>query len=133
MPTYNETTDAAASAATVYSMAVGTTFGGRITAGDHDYVAITLAAGQTYTFSMVSTGAGSAHSGDPYLTLRNSAGTALASDDDSGPDTNATFTYTATTAGTYYLDAQGSSRRAAHCRAGAARRASSDAKSRLSR
>jgi serralysin len=87
-------------------MGVGTTFGGTITAGDHDFVAVNLAAGQ-YTFSMVATGASTSHMNDTILSLRNSAGVLIATDDDSGPGYNSTLTVTIATAGTYYLDAQG--------------------------
>jgi serralysin len=107
MPTINETTDAAGSTATTYTLAVGSTFGGAITAGDHDFVRITLTAGQTYTFSMIGTGAGTANFPDTYLTLRNSAGVSLATDDDNGPGRSSILTFTVTTTGTYYLDAQG--------------------------
>lgn len=67
---------------------------------DRDLFAIQLMAGQSYTFNL--TGAAGS---DTYLRLLNANGTQLALDDDSGPGTNARITFTAQTAGTYYLEA----------------------------
>ncbi len=101
-----ETTDAAGSTATAYTLAIGKTAQGQVsTKGDHDWFKVNLVAGQTYTFAMVATGVTTTRLDDTYLALRNSGGTQIASDDDAGPGTNSTITFTATTSGTYYLDA----------------------------
>lgn len=101
-----ETTDAAASTATTYSLAIGKTAQGQVgTTGDHDWFKVDLVAGQTYTFALVATGVTTVNLDDAYLVLRNSAGTQLAADDDAGPGRNSTITFTATTTGSYYLDA----------------------------
>ncbi len=76
-------------------------------AGDHDWFAVTLAASTRYQFDLIgSTGAGGSL-GDPYLYgLRNAAGALIAGtiDDDSGDGTNSRVLFTATTAGTYFVD-----------------------------
>ena len=106
MPDIIETSDAAAGIATTYSMALGQTVQGNVdSGGDHDWYAIDLVAGQTYTFGIVGTGLSTSHLHDPYLRLKNSGGTEVASDDDGGPGYNSTITYTAATNGTYYIDA----------------------------
>lgn len=72
-------------------------------AGSHDRYAVTLQAGQAYTFALVGTGA--TNLVDPYLRLTDAAGNVVASNNDAAPDRNAWFTYTPSAAGTYYLDA----------------------------
>ena len=74
--------------------------------GDHDWYQITLVAGQTYTFSTIfSTGIS-----DTILTLRDSAGVQLATNDDANA-TNGYYrseiTFTATSSGSYFLDVSG--------------------------
>lgn len=97
------TDDYAGSTATTGAIAVGGTVTGNIEIGDdRDWFRVTLTAGVTYRIDL--TGGTLA---DPLLYVRNSSGTALVSDDDSGPGLNATLTYTPTTTGTYYFDAQG--------------------------
>ena len=100
-----EGADAPATTATTYELTIGDTAYGRIaTAGDHDWIAVDLVAGQTYTFALV--GTGSTNLLDPKLKLWGTDGvTLIRSDDDSLPNLNATFTYTATTTGTRWLDA----------------------------
>ncbi|MBW8298732.1 MAG: M10 family metallopeptidase C-terminal domain-containing protein [Hydrogenophaga sp.] len=61
-----------------------------------------MTAGQTYTFALVGTGGNGLD--DAYLRLRNSAGAEIRYDDDGGPGSNSTITFTAATSGTYYLD-----------------------------
>lgn len=72
------------------------------TLGDHDWYAVTLTAGTTYT---IQTNIIAGSNPDTFLTLRNSAGTSLASDDDGGDSTFSVLNFTATTTGTYYIDA----------------------------
>jgi subtilisin family serine protease len=69
---------------------------------DHDWFKITLTAGQTYTFNQNAINGSSL---DSFLALRNSAGTLLASNDDSNGSRNSEILFTASSTGTYYLDA----------------------------
>ena len=96
----SETSDAAASSATGYTMAAGDTFSGTLgTTGDRDWVAVTMTAGSTYDISLI----GGTLS-DPYLRLYNSNGTLVSeNDDDDGLDSG--LSYTASTSGTYYIAA----------------------------
>ncbi|PZV38550.1 M10 family metallopeptidase C-terminal domain-containing protein, partial [Mesorhizobium kowhaii] len=106
MPNVTETTDAAASTATSYTLAVGQTATGHLSsAGDHDWYRVHLVAGQTYTFAEVGEGALGDNVRDTYLSLMNAAGTLITADDDSGPGYNSTITYTATTTGDYFINA----------------------------
>ncbi|UVO51893.1 pre-peptidase C-terminal domain-containing protein [Sphingomonas sp. SUN019] len=73
--------------------------------GDHDIFAISLTAGQRVTLNL-NTAATSGLS-DPLLSVRNAAGSVLATNDDFGGSRNSQITLTAQTAGTYYLDAGG--------------------------
>ncbi|HEV2745698.1 MAG TPA: pre-peptidase C-terminal domain-containing protein [Allosphingosinicella sp.] len=74
--------------------------------GDKDVFAVTLTAGQNYTFDLRGSAGGGGTLGDPVLELRNSAGTLLAANDDfNGLDSRIIFT--ATASGTYYLTAAG--------------------------
>jgi serralysin len=71
------------------------------TLGDHDWYRVTLVAGTTYTIQTSSDGSGT----DAFLNLRDAAGTLISSDDDAGDGVNSLITFTATTTGTYYIDA----------------------------
>ena len=75
-----------------------------------DWYAVTLTAGIQYQFDLIGAGGEGASAGltlvDPSLLLRNSAGTFLASDDDSGLVHNSRIFYIPSTTGTYFLDAQ---------------------------
>jgi hypothetical protein len=73
--------------------------------GDHDWYRISLTAGQQITISLSGTATGGVP--DPYVDIRNSAGTVLAWNDDSGSSLNSKLVFTATTSGTYYIDAGG--------------------------
>jgi len=97
-----ETSDAASSTSTGYTMAVGDTFSGTLTSTDSDYVRITLVEGRTYTFTMDGLGAPAP---DTYLYLRNASGESVTFNDDGGEGTNSLIVHTATQSGTYYLDA----------------------------
>lgn len=105
-PDVAETTDAAASTSIAYSLQVGETYRGTIdSAGDHDYIAVTLEAGKSYTISMVGTGALSQQLNDTLLRLRDAGGVQIAESDDHGSDLNSTITITPSTTGTYYINA----------------------------
>ncbi len=71
------------------------------TIGDHDWYRVTLTAGTTYTIQTSSNGSGT----DAFLNLRDSNGALLVSDDDSGDSVNSLISYTATSSGTYFIDA----------------------------
>lgn len=71
--------------------------------GDSDWYRITLAAGQTYTFSTI---LGSLR--DSILILRDASGAVIAQNDDANASQLfSEITFTAPTAGTYYLDVTG--------------------------
>ena len=109
MAEIREIADAAASTATGYSVVIGDTFDGRIGSnGDHDWVRVSLEAGQTYVFTLYGRGGQTAGVDDPFLALRSSTGSVITSNDDvSAADQNyfSEITYTATSTGVYYLDA----------------------------
>lgn len=110
-------TDAAASTGTTARVQAGGVFYGRIENGDDkDWIAVNLVKGQTYTMTLQSDGAAALT--DPYLILRNSAGVAVASNDDTAladnvfdldenTDRDSSITFTARYTGTYYLAARG--------------------------
>ncbi|WP_103332917.1 M10 family metallopeptidase [Pseudotabrizicola formosa] len=99
--------DVPASVATSARVAVGDTFTGSLTAGDRDWVAVGLTAGQAYVFTAFGTGGGVGLS-DPQLVLRDVSGTSVAFNDDAEAD-NATsmLRFTPLTSGTYFLDVGG--------------------------
>ncbi|TRU26792.1 MAG: peptidase S8 [Microcystis aeruginosa Ma_QC_B_20070730_S2] len=70
--------------------------------GDTDWFRVNLVAGTTYQFRQNRTTLG-----DPFLTLRNSVGGFITSNDDGGGNLNSLITYTATSSGTHFLDARG--------------------------
>lgn len=97
--------DYAATTATVGRLTVGGSTTGNIeAAGDNDWFAITLTAGTNYTFNLNSGANGGL--GDTYLSLYNAGGTLITANDDTN-GLNSQITYTATTSGTYFLDARG--------------------------
>jgi serralysin len=104
-PSFTETTDAAGSVATTYSLAAGQSYLGTFGAnGDVDFYRVNLTAGQTYSF--VLTGVGTNNVRDPVLTLYGADGTTVIATNDNGlPGENSLITYTATTTGTFYLGA----------------------------
>jgi hypothetical protein len=96
--------DQAASGATTGSIATEQTRSAFVgVAGDHDWFRTTLSAGTTYIFTQ--NGSGATPLGDPFLRVRNSAGTQVAFDDDSGGNRNSRISFTPTSTGTYFLDA----------------------------
>ena len=101
--TVSETTDAASSTSTAYSMSVGDSFNGTVSSnGDRDWVAITLTAGESYDIAL---NGGSLS--DPYLRLYDSSGNLIGYNDDGGPGLNSAMSYNATSTGTYYVSAGG--------------------------
>src|SRR5262245_53051644 len=75
------------STGTTFSVSSGSSVRGYVNSnGDQDWYAVTLTAGQTYTFALSGFGTGALSDG--YLRLLNSSGTEIANDDDSGPLAN---------------------------------------------
>lgn len=94
--------DYAGTTATTGALTAGGSVTGNIeTVGDNDWFRITLTAGTSYRFDLR---AGTLH--DPYLTLLNSGGTSLATNDDTSTSLDSQLTYTPTTTGVYYLSAK---------------------------
>lgn len=106
----NEAGDAANSTATTARLSINDTFTGTIgSAGDSDWIAVTLVAGQTYVFTAYGSG-GLGGLSDPQLYLRNGSGVQVAFNEDAEPaagNFNSMIRYTAPTSGTYYLDVRG--------------------------
>ncbi len=69
--------------------------------GDHDWFKITLSSGSVYRFDQI---APTGSNLDAYLTLLDSTGRQISSNDDGGVFQDAHITYTATRTGIYYLD-----------------------------
>ena len=91
----------AASTATTGTISIGGSVNGTIeTAGDHDWLRVTLTAGQSYVFSTEAIVGGNV---DTVLYVRDASGNALAFNDDSS-GTYSKIRFTATTSGTYYID-----------------------------
>jgi len=71
--------------------------------GDHDWFKIQLTAGKNYVFNLNKVGGTGL--ADPLLNLRNSTGTIISTNDDANGSINSQINFTATTTGTYFLDA----------------------------
>ncbi|MGI3187265.1 Hint domain-containing protein [Nioella aestuarii] len=111
--TFTEAADAAASTSTTASMEVGDYYHGSISGGGDisDWIAVELTAGQEYTIALAGTGALTDNLRDPLLTIRDSGGTSIQTNDDiSSPNGYyySTVTFTAGSTGTYYIDVQSS-------------------------
>lgn len=88
---------------TTARVVVGGSFSGGIDfAGDEDWVAVSLSAGQSYAFRL-----DGVTLSDPLLGLFSSAGVLLDIDDDSGGSTNSLIQFVPTATGTYFLAAAG--------------------------
>ena len=70
------------------------------TLGDRDWFAIELEAGKSYVFELTG-----ATLEDPFLSLNDSTGATIITDDDGGDGLNSRIAYTAANTETYYLDA----------------------------
>ncbi len=111
MPTLTETTDAAASTATTYSMSVGDYFHGEIAGGadTSDWIRVDLVAGQQYTIALAGLGALTDNLRDTYLRIRDSGGTLVFENDDISTGDGyyySTVTFTAGSTGSFYVDVQ---------------------------
>ena len=88
--------DYAASTSTTGTVSVGGSKTGNIeAAGDTDWFKITLVAGQTYRFDTEGSPTGQGTLADTYMRIRDSGGTSLALDDDSGSGLNSQIVFTA--------------------------------------
>ena len=103
--------DLAADASTAGTIAVGGSVQGAIdSAGDVDWFAVTLEAGETYRLDLAGKPTADGTLADPYLNgVYNSDGKIIAgtSDDDGGTGNNSRVTFTPTESGTYYVSAGG--------------------------
>lgn len=103
---FRENFDAADGRSTSYRMSEGDTFRGTLSSyGDRDWVAISLEAGETYTFDLSGSAGGGGTLRDPYLRLHSSDGAQVRFNDDSGPGLDSSLTYTPTSSGTFYINA----------------------------
>ncbi|WP_292995946.1 pre-peptidase C-terminal domain-containing protein [Nitrosomonas sp.] len=102
------TDDFPATIATTGVVNIGESATGSIeVSGDQDWFQVSLVAGQTYQFRLNS-GSVSGLS-DPYLTLYNASGSALASNNDGSGSLNSLIMYTASESGIYFLGARANS------------------------
>lgn len=102
-----EGSDAPDSFSTPYSMQVGGTFLGTLTAGldSTDWVAITLTEGQGYQIRLSGLDGGGGSLSDPFLRVYDSNDIDLTYNDDSGVGLDALISFLAPTTGTYYISA----------------------------
>ncbi|MES1200483.1 MAG: pre-peptidase C-terminal domain-containing protein [Pseudomonadota bacterium] len=101
----NPPTEVPGNTATTYALNLGDTAVSSVdVAGDDDWYRVQLVAGQSYAFTMV--GSGGAALEDPYLELHDSAGQLISLDDDGGPGRTSLLRFTATSSGTYYINAR---------------------------
>lgn len=90
--------------ATTATIGVGQIVSGTLeTAADHDWYRVSLTAGQSVTIAVY--GAGTNPVTDTDLTLYDSSGAAVATNDDNGGSTDAKVIFTPTTSGVYFIDA----------------------------
>ena len=98
--------DYAGSTATTGTVSVGGSKSGNIeTADDTDWFKVTLTAGTTYRFDVLGADTGNGTLANPFMRVRDSAGTSLVFDDDSGIGLDSQTTYTPTSSGTYFVSA----------------------------
>lgn len=102
----NEGGDVPNNDSTTISMVSGGSYVGRLeTVGDRDWIKIELEAGQRYQINLTGTGADALD--DPLVRLYDAAGNLLATNDDInlGIVLDSQLGFTATTSGTYYIEA----------------------------
>ncbi len=95
---------------TTATLTFGGTYNGEIeTAGDEDWIAVTLQAGVTYAIQMTGSTIGHGTLVDPFIKgLYDASGTSLNRfDDDGAGSRNSQLVFTPTTTGTYYVSAGG--------------------------
>ncbi len=97
--------DTAGDTSTTVVLSPGETIAGALEeAGDTDWYAVNVEAGQNYDFSL--TRAGDTSIEDPYLILYDVTGNPIAFDDDGGEDRDAAISYQATTTGRVFISAE---------------------------
>ena len=90
---------------TTVTLAVGGSLTGTISpANDSDWYRMTLSTGVTYVINLQGAATNQGTHPDPVIVVRNSAGTQLFQDDDSGVGFNALLTFTVPSAGTYFAE-----------------------------
>ena len=104
--TYTEVGDATGGTTTTYTASIGDTFEGQISSGgDQDWVAVNLVSGKSYVFWVRGTDGSLLGLSDTTLSVHNSAGVELASNDDASNSIYfSAIQLTATTTGTYYIN-----------------------------
>ncbi|SOC06423.1 M10 family metallopeptidase C-terminal domain-containing protein [Rhodobacter maris] len=104
-----ETTDAAATPITSYTLAIDDTIDGTISnASDTDWFKVTLDAGESYVAMVWGTGGDSVALTDTVLSVYNANGTLIASNDDASEYTRfSLINFTAATSGSYYVAVSG--------------------------
>ena len=107
--TDTDTDSVGASISTASSVSVGSSVTGRINfAQDADWYAITLAEGSQYTISLQGSETSAGTLVDPVLSLLDSSGTFIVSNDDEVPTTfNSLLNYTPSTSDVYYISTHG--------------------------
>lgn len=97
--------DYPASAATTGTVAVNGSASGTLeTVDDQDWFRIDLDANHLYRIDLLGATSGHGTLSDPYLYLRNDAGTLVAWDDDAGGGLNSRLTFRAPADGTWFID-----------------------------
>ncbi|MFO1200434.1 MAG: Ig-like domain-containing protein [Burkholderiaceae bacterium] len=100
------TDDYAASSSTTGGVAAGGSATGSVeTAGDRDWFAVNVVAGTQYVFELKGSPTGDGTLADPSLKLLTSGGSTIASNNDSGGSANSRIEWTASSTGTFYLEA----------------------------
>ena len=101
---YANGVDVPGDASTTKSISVGESVVDELeVVGDTDWFRIELTAGQSISISLSGTGANPV--ADTYLRIYNASGVELARNDDGGDGLNSLMRFTATTSGTYYIEA----------------------------
>lgn len=99
-----EGSDAAANQFTAYGIDPGDTFEGTLSsAGDRDWIAVTLEAGTSYGIAIDAYYSGGGGLRDSYLRIYDANGSFLNSNDDGGPGLDSALEFTATSSGTYFV------------------------------
>lgn len=100
----SEVSDAADDLSTDYAIGISESFSGELeTAGDRDWIAITLEEGVEYTISQHGYWGGTGTLRDGYMRLYNDDGELVEQNDDGIHGYDSQITFTATESGTYYV------------------------------
>ncbi|WP_193183731.1 pre-peptidase C-terminal domain-containing protein [Nisaea sediminum] len=100
-------TDLPSSTSTSGYVGVGQSVSGRITRYDRDWFQTELTAGQRVIIQLRGSASGGGSLSDPVLRVYNSSGRYLTGNDDGGTGLDSYLSYTPSTSGTYYLEADG--------------------------